>query len=208
MTAIAMRLSRRALVLTGGSMLTLGGCSNLIGPSAAPQIYRLEPVLPPASAGAPTTWQLAIARPETMHALDTERIALSRGAAMDYYADAEWNDTAPQLLQSLLVQAFEKNGRMAGVAAESAGLHADYLLATDIRDFEAQYDSGNGAPMVVVGIAAKLLDNRGKVLASLDARGAARANRNSVPDVVTAFDSALGAALAQIVGWTLKLSPP
>ncbi|MGH6888884.1 MAG: ABC-type transport auxiliary lipoprotein family protein [Rhizomicrobium sp.] len=205
---LAMRLSRRRLMLASGAAFALGGCSNLIGPLPAPQIYRLEPLLPAASVGAPVSWQLAIERPEALHALDTERIALSRGAAMDYYADAEWNDTVPRLVQSLLVQAFGQGGRIAGVAPESEGLRADYLLATAIRDFEAQYDSENGAPTAVVAIAAKLLDARGKVLSSLEARGTARAARNSVPDVVTAFDEALGAALAQIVVWTLKVSPP
>lgn len=208
MTAIAAHLSRRALIAAGGATLALAGCSSLIGPTAFPQIYRLEPVFPPASAGGPVTWQLAIARPNIMHALDTERIALSRGAAMDYYADAEWNDTVPRLLQSLLVRAFERSGRMGAVAPESDGLRADYVLATDVRDFESQYDSEAGSPLVVIDIGAKLLDVRGKVVAWFDARGTARATRNGIPAVVTAFDSALGSALTQIVGWTLKFSPP
>jgi cholesterol transport system auxiliary component len=209
MTAIATPVSRRSLVLLGGATLALGGCGSLLGPSSPPaQIYRLEPELAPASAGARVTWQLAIGRPETLHALDTERIALSRGAAMDYYADSEWNDTVPRLVQSLLVQAFERSGRISAVAPESDGLRADYLLATDIRNFEAQYDSGNAAPMVVVDIETKLLDSRGKVLAETDTRGTARAARNSVADVVTAFDGAVGSALAQIVAWALKITLP
>jgi hypothetical protein len=36
-------------------------------------------------------------------------------------------------------------------------VHDDYILATEVRHFEAQYDSGNPAPNVVVDVEAKLL---------------------------------------------------
>lgn len=202
-----MQFSRRSLLVVGAGVLTLGGCENLIGPPEAPRIYRLDPVLPPPTAAASVPWQLAVARPDTMHTLDTQRIALGRGATMDYFADAEWNDTVPRLLQSLLVEAFEKSGRITAVAPESDGLRADYLLATDVRDFEAQYDEPTGAPVATVDIEAKLLDARGNVVSSLEARRTARASANSVPAAVAAFDEALGGALAQIVAWAITSAP-
>ncbi|HEX4077900.1 MAG TPA: ABC-type transport auxiliary lipoprotein family protein [Rhizomicrobium sp.] len=209
MIAQPMTASRRQLVLGTAALFVLAGCGSLIGPSGPPpQIYRLAPVLPPAAGGASVSWQLAIARPISTLTLDTERIALVRGETMDYYADAQWNDTVPRLVQSLLVEAFEQSGRIAAVAPESGGLRANYTLATDIRDFDAQYDSANGAPNVVVAIEAKLVGERGNVVASLDARQTARASQNSVTAVVAAFDQAAGAALAQIVTWTLQASPP
>lgn len=187
----------------GAAALTLGGCGSLIGPPAAPQIYRLEPAFLPVSPGPGVKSQLAVARPETLHSLDSQRIALSRGAAMDYYADAEWNDTVPRLLQSLLVEAFEKSGRVAAVSPDTSGLRTDYLLLADIRDFEAQYNDPNGVPVATIDIETKILDARGNVLASSNARREVRAAANSVPAVVAAFDEALGAALGQIVAWTI-----
>ena len=196
-------------MLAPAALLTLGGCGSLIGPSGPPpQIYRLEPNLSPASGGTSVSWQLAVARPNTTQTLDTERIALTRGPVMDYYADAQWNDNVPRLVQSLLVEAFEKSGRIAAVAPESEGLHADYLLVTEIRNFEARYAGATGTPDVIVDIEAKLVDPRGKVIGSLDARQTAPAGQNSIPAVVMAFDQAAAAAFAQIVTWTLQAPAP
>ncbi|HEY3637289.1 MAG TPA: ABC-type transport auxiliary lipoprotein family protein [Rhizomicrobium sp.] len=203
------RLSRRALIPASALFLALAGCGSLLGPSTPPpQIYRLAPEFPAASGGAPVSWQLSIARPSTAQTLDSERITLLRGSVMDYYADAQWNDTVPRLVQSMLAQAFERSGRITAVATESEGLRADYLLVTELRDFDAQYDSENGAPLAVVDISAKLLDQRGKVIAVHDARQTARAAQNNVASVVAAFDQASGAAFADIAGWALQAPPP
>ena len=209
MTTQTFQLSRRALVPASAALLALAGCSGLIGPSGPPpQIYRLAPQFPASPGSAPVTWQLAIARPETTQTLDSERIALTRGAMMDYYAAAQWNDTAPRLLQALLVEAFERSGRIAAVAPESEGLHTDYLLVTELRDFDAQYDSANGAPLAVVDIAAKLVDARGKVMTAHNTHQSVRAGQNSVASVVDAFDQSMAAALADLVAWALQTPPP
>jgi cholesterol transport system auxiliary component len=202
-------LSRRALIPASAALLALAGCGSLIGPSGPPpQIWRLAPEFPASAGGTPVTWQLGVLRPNTSQTLDTERIALTRGAMMDYYADAQWSDGVPRLVQSLLVEAFERSTRIAAVAPESEGLHADYLLATEIRDFDAQYDSANGAPLVVVDIAAKLFDPRGKVVATHETHQTARAAQNSVASAVDAFDQATAAALADLVTWALQAPAP
>lgn len=197
--------SRRRLLFVGAAAMTIGSCSSLIGPSGPPpQIYRLGPAFPPPAGGEAVSWQLAVGRPSTTQALDTERIALLRGSVLDYYANAQWNDSVPRLLQDLLVEAFEKSGRVPAVARESESLRPDYVLTSEIRDFEAQYDSENGAPLVVVDIMTKLMTPAGRVIGSLETKQRARAGQNSVPSVVAAFDEALAGALAEIVAWTIE----
>jgi len=202
--------TRRSLLLAVAATLALAGCGSLLGPSNPPaQIYRLQPAFPPSGAqGPPVSWQLAVSAPDVSRTLETDRIALLRGARMDYYADAQWSDSVPRLVQQLLVEAFEKSGRIPAVARESGGLHADYSLESEIRDFDAQYDNGDAPPLVIVEIEAKLVNTRGEVVASLDARQTARASQNSVDSVVAAFDQASDAALAQIVTWTLQAPSP
>jgi len=73
---------------------------------------------------------------------------------MDYYANSQWTDRVPLLLQSLLVEAFEKSGRIAAVGRETAGIRADYVLETEIRDFEAYYAVPDAAPNVRANITA------------------------------------------------------
>jgi cholesterol transport system auxiliary component len=188
--------------------VALVGCGSLLGPSAPPaQIYRLSPDMTSQSGGHAVTWQLAVGRPDTTQTLDTDRIALLRGSVMDYFADAQWNDSAPRLVQSLLVQAFDRSGRVQAAPRDSASLRADLTLATDLRDFEAQYDTVDSAPLVVISLQAKLLDQRGQVIASIDSKQTARATQNSVASVVAAFDQAMAAALSQIVTWSLQATP-
>ena len=196
-----------ALLVAALTCLAAAGCGSLIGPSNPPaKIYRLSPEMTSQPVGTTVTWQLAVARPDASRTLDSDRIALLRGSVMDYYADAQWNDSVPRLVQSLLVAAFDRGGRVQAATAESS-LRADLTLTTELRDFEAQYDGANAAPTVIIDIQAKLLDPHGQVIASLDSRQTARAAQDSVASVVDAFNQAMAAALAQIVGWTLQATP-
>jgi cholesterol transport system auxiliary component len=197
-------LSRRGLLL-GGAALTLAACGGIIGPTNPPaQIYLLQPNFGPVY-GPAVSWQLAVEQPTTIDSLNRQRIALYRGDTMDYYADAEWTDQAPALLQTLTVQAFEKSGRIGGVARDSDGLHADYLLQLELRDFEARYDTPDGAPTVVVTIVARMLKAPGReVIAMLNSSHEARASENKIPAAVAAFNQATKQTLEEIVGWALR----
>jgi len=194
----------RALVLIATATLALAGCG--IGPSNPPaQIYVLDPDFTALSDAPKVDWGLAVARPDVADIHDTQRLALQRGQTMDYYADAQWTDSTPRLLQSLLVEAFEKSGRIAAVARDNGAVRGEYILESEIRHFEAQYDSGNPAPNVVVDIEAKLLTLPGRVVvATRDSSHQVRATQNSVPAVVAAFNQATGEALEEIAGWALR----
>jgi cholesterol transport system auxiliary component len=196
--------SRRGLLL-GGAALTLSACSGIIGPSGPPaQLYLLNPSFGPVD-GPTVSWQLAIEQPTSDDSIDRQRIAIYRGDTMDYYADAQWTDEAPKVIQNLLVQAFEKSGHISAVARDSDGLHADYLLQSELRDFEARYDSPDGAPTITVTIVARLLKAPGReVIATLNSSHQARASENKIPAAVAAFNQATAQALEEIVGWALR----
>jgi cholesterol transport system auxiliary component len=203
-------LPRRALLL-GGAALALAGCSDLIGPSSAPvQLYALKP-----SGGAPTTgarvsWHLSVGMPTATDYLDRSRIALIKpDTSIDYFADSQWTDHLPVLVQEALIEAFENSGRIDGVAAESDGFKADYVLQTDLRDFEARYDQPDGIPTAVVRIEAKIAPTIGRsIVSSLQVKHEAQATQNSVAAAVQAMDAALGSALPDIVNWALSQPPP
>jgi cholesterol transport system auxiliary component len=202
-------LSRRGFVSVAAASMFLAGCGgSLIGPSQPPlQIYVLNPAFGKLGDAPPVSWQLAVDRPGAAESMQTERIALRRGALMDFYADAQWTDPVPRLIQSRLVQAFEASGRIPAVADESAGVRADYMLETEIRSFDAQYQSENEPPIVVVDILARLVTPKGDVVGTRESHHEARAARNAIPSVVEAFDRATGEAIEDTVGWTLELPP-
>jgi len=198
-------LDRRALLL-GAAALAVAGCSDIIGPPEASQFYKLEPVLPGASGGSRVGWSLAVMQPDANDALDSNRIAISRSSqTLDYFAAAVWPDRLTQLVQTSLVDAFEKSGRIDQVSPDTAGLHASVMLQTQIVNFEARYDQPDAAPTAVVKIEAKLVTNRNReIVAHLTASQEAQANANSIPAAVDALDRAFAAVLGQIVGWALS----
>lgn len=200
-------LPDRRATLTGGLALALSACSgNLIGPSSpAPDLYVLHPQFGPLSTPASVTQQLVVAIPAANAALDTDRIALERGAnLMDYYAQSQWTDRLPLLIQSLLVEGFEKSGRVAAVGREGAGIRADVILETEIRQFEAYYATADAAPDIRVSLVAKLVgvSNR-SVINTTEVSRVSRAAANNLPSIVTAFTTAAGGALQELVGWTV-----
>lgn len=201
--------TRRVVLVAGASGVALAACSNVIGPTnSAAQIYVLAPQSQALPDIAKVWWGLSIARFDTAASLDTDRIAIRRDETMDYYADAQWADSAPLLLQSLLVEAFEKSDRIAAVAKDSDGIQAEYILQCELRDFEARYADPNGAPTVVVDVMAKLLVAHDRSIAAVhDARRETPAAANSVVAAVAAFNASTAAVLEEIVAWALTSAP-
>jgi cholesterol transport system auxiliary component len=166
--------------------------------------------VPPAGGGARVGWQMSIALPDASDSLDNDRIALEQpDGTMDYYANAVWPDRLSMLVQSALIDAFGASNRIVAVGRDTDGLKSDYLLQTDIRDFEALYETADAAPSVVVRIEAKLVAVHTRaIVQALNARAQVDATANSVPAAVQAFNDALGNALQQIVTWALAAPPP
>lgn len=203
--------TRRTFAVGATATLILAGCSDLIGPSSAPQqLYVLAPTDGVSTAGPKVSFSLAVATAVDSQHLDSSRIALTQSdTSIDYYADSAWTDHLPVLVQNALVEAFENSGRIDAVAGDGEGFHADYILQAEIRDFQAVYSVPDGVPTVKVRIEAKLAPSRGReIVQSLNAVHQVTAAANSVPDVVRAFDQALGQVFAEIINWTLKAPAP
>jgi len=153
---------------------------------------------------------LAIAAPDAVASLDTPRIALTRTpTTMDYFANAAWTDRVPLLLQRQLIQAFDASGRIVSVDRDTSGLEADYLLQTEIREFEARYDTPDGPPQIVIAIQAKLARMPQREIANnINVTQQLAASANNLDSIVAAFNQAVGAAIGQIVTGTLAMPSP
>jgi cholesterol transport system auxiliary component len=183
----------------------LAGCGGLLSNPPKRELYRVNPTLT-FPAGLPhAAAQLVIASPTAPAGLDTERIALSRAPlSLDYFADAQWADRMPFLVQTTLVQGFEKSAAIPAVGPDNGSLSADFVLETAIRDFEAIYDAPGDPPRVSVALDVKLVRMPARrIVAQISVSREAKASANAVPEVVAAFDSALGGAVTQVVTWTL-----
>ena len=212
-------LMDRRLILLSASAFLLAGCGGLgLGPTDADQtIYMLQPAItPPPAGGAPATWALAVDVPGASDSIDSRRIALIKSdQTMDYYANSSWPDRLPALVQTALVAAFQSSGRVPSVSRTQDALHADYELGVEIRDCAAHYSAGDdkgkpsGNPSVSVVLIAQMSTAHGRlIVANFTAKQSADASQNSTGAVVQALNTALGAAVEQIVAWALTLPPP
>jgi cholesterol transport system auxiliary component len=57
---------------------------------------------------------------------------------VEYYADVEWTDTAPAMVQLLLIQSFNNSGRLRIVASTRQTLATDFLLLSNLRKFQVK----------------------------------------------------------------------
>jgi cholesterol transport system auxiliary component len=187
-----------------GAALALAGCASLFV-SAPGRLYRLNAPRD-FPAGLPhVAAELAIDPPQAPAGIDRSRIALARSPlTLDYYADAEWTDRVPDLIQNLLVDAFENSGAVTAVDRGSAGLREAFVLQTEIRHFEAVYSGEGMPPRVWVEIIARLVAMpRRTIIAQARFERRVAANANDVPAVVAAFEQATSAVLRDIVAWTV-----
>ncbi len=201
------KLTRRA-ILIGGSAATLGACA-LPGGGDPPQLYTLTPKSTFAADLPQADWQLAIELPIASGGLDTARIALQRTPfTLDFFARAAWTDTAPRMVQSLLIESFEASRKIVGVSRDSAALRPDYLLKVDLREFQAEYFDG-AVPSAHVRLGVRLVRLPERMIeAGFVADERARAVSGDLPSIAQAFDDALGTVMRKVVEWTLRTGQP
>jgi cholesterol transport system auxiliary component len=128
---------------------------------------------------------------------------MPRPAVIEIYPQARWRDPAPDLLRSLLVQAFDQDGRIGGVSATESGLNGDYSLAIELRDFQAELAGGEAR--AAIRLSAKLFDRRSnRIVASQAFSEESPAAGSDVASTVAAFEKALDQLLPRIVEWTVR----
>lgn len=200
---------RYRAALGAAFLIALGGlaaCSTL-NPTA-PNLYTLTPRATTDAAAPKVDWQLLVESPVAAAGIDSPRIALARTpTSLDYFADVSWADRAPSMVQGLIVQSFEDSGRIVSVGRDTVGLRSDFVLKSELRDFQAEYASPTAAApdRVHVRLSAKLVAMPRRTIeagetfeATVPVRGRA------FTDVIAAFDEALGRVTGALVGWALR----
>lgn len=202
-----MRGSRaRVAVLAALSMAVLAGCGGLLESQlAAPQTYVLRLPVTTAPQVAPAAGSVQVQRPEAGPGLDSNRMALLRSDhRFDFYAASLWAAPAPDVVESIIVQALRASGTFAAVFDDASPYAPEYDLRVTLRRFEADYtnESGadvGGAPTVHVVLDCTLGSHRDRaLLASFTAQGSARAGEDRLSAVVAAFEAASVAAMNEL----------
>lgn len=210
-------LARRgALRLIGGAAgaAALAGCSvSLPGGGAPPRIYVLTPKSTFDEDIPNVDWQLLVEPPNAAAGIASARIALRRSAIeLQYFARAAWTDGAPKMIQTLMIESFENSERIVSVGRQAIGLRSDFILKTDLREFQAEYMTETGQPMpegstpnIRIRLNGKLVQMpERQIVGSQTFEYLLPAPGPSMEQVVAGFDETLGKILKRMVSWTLK----
>lgn len=201
----------RRTALVALAALPLAACTIVPGANGPPpRLFVLSPksTFPPDLPR--TEWQLGVDVPVASAALNTARIAVrQQPLSIEYYEQANWIDTAPHMVQMLIIESFENSGKVPAVAQSSAALREDFSILSELRQFRAEYHGPDSPPTVHVQLNAKLVQMPQRIIVGstrIERRIAAPGMR--LEDVVLGFDDALGKVLRELVIWTLKTLPP
>lgn len=197
--------NRRGLLMAAAA-LPLSACGGLIPQAPPSNLYTLSPKTSFRADLPKVDFQLVVEEPYAAGGLDTHRIAIyTTPYEVKYYAEARWAERVPRMVQTLLVESFENTGKIVSVGRQSVGLRSDFNLKSELREFQAELrDGGNGVPEVLVGLNSKLVSqSRAQIVASVNFDRRVKAKGNSLPQVIEAFDEALGHVLRETVQWTM-----
>ncbi len=203
-----MRIDRRTALRLGTlpALAAVAGCSavDLLAPPS-PQLYTLSPKSTFDRPIPRVDWQLLVETPTAPAAIDTPRVAVARTPmTVDYYAGVSWVDRVPLMLQVLMIESFENSGRIVAIGREGVSLRADFVLRTELREFQIELGDGAAAPAAVVRLTGRLVAMPRRSIEAVQAFEArVPAAGPTFPAIVGAFDEALGAVLKRVVEWTL-----
>ena len=121
---------------------------------------------------------------------------------------ARWVDRAPLIVQALLIESFENTGKVPAVGRSTVGLRADYVVITDIREFQALVrtdEAGNETLEVNVRLNIKIIDEYEDHIIASSSFEKIRISPSDDPlELATAFDAALGSAMRNAVEWSIR----
>jgi ABC-type uncharacterized transport system auxiliary subunit len=187
--------------------LCASGCVSGAFDSEVPQrgVYIIAAASPGASTGAPIAADLIVSRPIARPGLDTDRIAvLNAGRRLDYYAGGKWGADADVVVQDLLVESLRNTRRLRSVQGDASAFVSDYVMQSELNDFQAEYVPGGAHPTVRVTLVCTLGRVKDRhALAAYTATATAAAADNTLTAVVAAFESAFREAASTVVDETL-----
>ncbi|MQT12071.1 ABC-type transport auxiliary lipoprotein family protein [Segnochrobactrum spirostomi] len=191
-----------ARTLRAAAAVALVGLMAACASTGTKALYDLSAV---ASVPAPanhkaSSAQVLVPAPRALRALATDSIAVKSGAAaISYYPNVLWADQLPNVLQSRVVESFERSGRIHAVGFPGEGLLINYQIPIEIRDFELVSGAHSRG---VVELSVKILnDANGRVVASRVFRAEVPTSSDTAPAAVKALNAALQQVLNELVPW-------
>lgn len=175
-------------------LAALGGC----GGGATPLTFDLA-ALPgqPRAGGAARS--LVVSEPVGLQPMEADRIIVrERGGSLSFLGGGQWADRLPRLIQTRIIQSLENTGRLRSVSRPGDKIPSEYLLVSEIREFDI--DSGSGE--AVVDLSAKLIaEGSGRVVNARVFTARVPVPKVDAQTAATGLDAALSQVLGDLVRW-------
>ncbi|SFK38026.1 ABC-type transport auxiliary lipoprotein family protein [Methylorubrum salsuginis] len=187
---------RVACAAAGLAMLAaLGGCG---GGGATPLTFDLA-ALPGQPRAGGTARSVVVSEPVGLQPMEADRIIVrERGGSLSFLGGGQWADRLPRLVQTRIIQSLENTGRLRSVSRPGDKVPSDYLLVSEIREFDI--DSGSGE--AVVDLSAKLIaEGSGRVVNARVFTARVPVPKVDPQTAATGLDAALSQVLGDLVRW-------
>jgi phospholipid/cholesterol/gamma-HCH transport system substrate-binding protein len=173
------------------------------GTPARKVIYDLHPADGFETPHAPLQPDLGIAEPTATARMQTQRFLFaSDEEAYDDFANAQWSDSLPALVQARLLQSFENYDiAHAPVRADALG-GGGMRLVTDLRQFEIAVSPEAD---VKLALSAKIIDREGRLRAARIFEKSAPLDGLTPAKAAMAFDKAFSGLASDLVLWTASV---
>ena len=189
----------------------LSGCAGLASLTevATPtDLYVLSPKSTFSATLPKLNDQIVVDQPTATAAVDTDQIAVQpTPLQVQYLPGARWVDRAPLIVQALLIESYENTGKVPVVGSSTIGLRADYLIVTDIREFQAivPADPNVSALQIDVRLNIKIIDAfSDRIIGSRSFEEIVTSPTDTPQDVTAAFDEALGDTMRDAIEWSIR----
>ncbi len=179
----------------------LGACGG--GGEKIEAIYQISAPTAPAIAGA-TSAQVLLPEPRALAALASNKLPVKpTPITLSYYPSVSLEDTAPKVMQRVMLDTFTNSGRVRAVGLPGQSLLINYQIVTEMRAFQAETYEGNRVRIVM---AAKLLnDANGRVLRDEVFTATVPVSSDSAEDAAIGLNAAAEAISRDILDWTLAI---
>lgn len=198
------RLLLTLLTLT----MTVPGCAAISALDEASQPLEVYELRAPAvrKAAVQRNIELIVEEPAASGSLATERIMIRPSALQaQYLPGVRWADTAPIMVQTLLVRSLTESGAFRSVGRLPVGIDADYALLSELTDFQAEPTrEGEGAVIRVRIIFRIVRESDASVVATRAFTITEEAGSTEVNSLVRSFDRATSKMLEAVVAWVVS----
>ncbi len=184
--------------------IALSSCSLFTTNDGSENTYVLSSIDPKDSNASKAG--LVVAKPLIASGLNSQKIALVHNSIkMDYYSSARWGDNLSVMVQDRLTETIHNAHIFKFTVTDKVSLTPHYFLITDIRKFQAEYESkdekGKDNPPIahiVLNIKLVTASNR-TVIHQFTASAKRQASDNRLSAITKALDEAFRDVQSQII---------